>query len=363
MTKSFIYQPRGLVLGLAGIALGAMVLASGAKAADPLMYKGADRAKVILDGAKKEGKLVFYSSMIVNQALRPMTEAFMAKYPGIKVEYWRGSGRGIVQKVLAEIRAKSLRVDVIESSGIAGALMAAKVLVPFHTPESAPYSADYRQPKGLYVASRISYFGTAYNTKLVKKRELPKTYADLLDSKWKGKIAWRAGSESGAPLFIGNIIQLMGKAKGEGYLKKLAKNKIVNYSGSARALVDRTGQGEYSMAINIFSHHPLISQKKGAPLELAVHDPIPSILSTIVVPKGVKHPHAAMLFTDFFLSKEGQTVLAKANYFPPHPDVNPSKMLSKAIPRNNKMREKAFSPELLFATRNHSNDLFNKLFK
>jgi ABC-type Fe3+ transport system substrate-binding protein len=363
MKTSKIHHSRGSLFCVAGVALGALLATSGAYAADPLMYKGADRANVILDGAKKEGKLVFYSSMIVNQALRPITQAFMAKYPSVKVEFWRGSGRGIVQKVLAELRAKSLQADVIESSGIAGAFMAAKVLAPFHTPESAPYPADYRQPAGFYVASRISYFGTAYNTKLVKKIDLPKTYADLLDSKWKGKIAWRAGSESGAPLFIGNIIQLMGKAKGEGYLKKLAKNKIVNYSGSARALVDRTGQGEYSMAINIFSHHPLISQKKGAPLDLATLDPIPSILSTIVIPKGVQRPHAAMLFTDFFLSKEGQTVLAKANYFPPHPDIQPSKMLSKAIPKNNNMREKAFSPELLFSTRGHSNALFKKLFK
>jgi ABC-type Fe3+ transport system substrate-binding protein len=108
-----------------------------------------------------------------------------------------------------------------------------------------------------------------------------------------------------------------GKEKGEAYLKKLSGQRIVNYAGSARALVDRVGEGEYKLALEIYAHHPLISKAKGAPLDVQMLDTVPSALSTIQLAKNAPHPNAAMLFIDFALSKEGQEVFRAAQYLSP----------------------------------------------
>ncbi|MBT7666303.1 MAG: extracellular solute-binding protein, partial [Rhodospirillaceae bacterium] len=181
--------------------------------------------------------------------------------------------------------------------------------------------------------------------------------------KWKGKIAWRIGSESGAPLFITNIRQLMGEKKAKAYFEKLTGQGIINFRGSARTLVSRVVQGEYALAIQIFAHHPVISAKKGAPVAVQMMEPIPSINGTIMIPKGVKHPHAAMLFVDYYLSEEGQNVLKKARYFPVLASVKPRKELEVIVPRLAGTKENFVSPAQLFANRKASNAIFKKYFK
>src|SRR5437016_2868705 len=99
-----------------------------------LNYKGADRQKVLEDGARKEGTVVIYSGMIVNQLLRPLTEAFEKKYPFIKTRYWRGDSNQIVVKVHAEIRANALVADIVEGSGMPGVVGGSKIVLPFYSP-------------------------------------------------------------------------------------------------------------------------------------------------------------------------------------------------------------------------------------
>jgi iron(III) transport system substrate-binding protein len=256
-----------------------------AQSADILTYSGSDRTAKLIAGAKKEGQLTLYTALTVNQAVRPLVAGFQKKYPFIKMEYWRGSSRKIAQKVNAERRADSLVVDVMEGSGLAMIMVKAKAVAKFTTPASESVPKQFRDPNDQWVPSRFSYFGMAYNTKIVPPGTQPKTYQDLLDPKWKGKIAWRIGSESGAPLFITNIRQHLGEAKAKAYFEKLTGQGIVNFRGSARTLVNRVVQGEYPLAIQIFAHHPVISAKKGAPVAVQMMEPIPSINGTIMVPK------------------------------------------------------------------------------
>ena len=334
-----------------------------AAAPDPAIYKGADRNQLILAGAKREGKVAFYSGMIENQALRPITDAFKKKYPFVAVEYWRGDSRALVQKALTERRAGRVMGDVLESTGGAEALMKAGAVEPFYSPSAAGFPKNYVDANGFWAASRLDYFGMAYNTRQVSAAEVPKTYEQLLDPKWKGAIAWRADSEVGALLFIAGIMRSMGKEKGEAYLKRLAAQRPVNYAGSARALVDRVGEGEYKLALEIYAHHPLISKAKGAPLDTQMLDPVPSAVSTIQLAKNAPHPNAAMLFVDFALSKEGQEVLRAAQYLSANPLVDTDPSLRKIIPRLNGMREIVFTPELMFESRDEANALFNKYFR
>ncbi len=126
----------------------------------------------------------------------------------------------------------------------------------------------------MWTPTRLSYYSIAYNTRLVPADKVPKSYDDLLDPQWKGKIAWRIGSASGTPLFITNLRLAWGEEKARAYFEKLKEQKIVNFgAGSARTLVDRVIAGEYAIALNIFAHHPLISKAKGAPVNSQLLDP------------------------------------------------------------------------------------------
>jgi len=337
--------------------------ASAAPARDAAQYTGPDRTQLLEAGARREGKVVFYSGMIENQALRPIAQAFHQKYPFIAVESWRGDSRALVQKALTERRAGHTIGDVLESTGGAEALIKAGAVAAFRSPATADYAAKYIDPNGFWAVSRLDYFGLAYNTRQVPTAEVPKSYDDLLNPKWRGGIAWRADSEVGAPLFIAGIIRQFGRQRGEAYLQKLAGQRIVNYAGSARALVDRVGAGEYKIALEIYAHHPLISKAKGAPLDTVMLDPVPSALSTIQLAKDAPHPNAAMLLIDFVLSREGQEVLRKADYFSANPRVQTSAMLQKIIPGLNGMQEIVFTPALMFDSRDEANALFNRFFR
>jgi iron(III) transport system substrate-binding protein len=127
--------------------------------------------------------------------------------------------------------------------------------------------------------------------------------------------------------------------------------------------VDRVGAGEYKIALEIYAHHPLISKAKGAPLDTVMLDPVPSAVSTIQLAKDAPHPNAAMLLIDFVLSREGQEVLRKADYFSANPKVQTSAMLRKIIPGLNGMQEIVFTPALMFDSRDEANALFNKYFR
>jgi ABC-type Fe3+ transport system substrate-binding protein len=356
----------GVALALTWASLAYAAPAAGPPPAPALniaMYKGVDRDKLILDGAKREGKVSIYSGMIENQALRPLVDAFEKKYPFVDVEYWRGDSRAMLQKLLAEQRARRIIGDIFESTGGAEVIVKAGAVVPFTSPSAANFPQAYIDPDGMWIASRLNFFGVAYNTRQVSAADVPKTYEDLLNPKWKGAIAWRADSEVGAGLFIATILRTMGRTNGEAYLKKLAAQGVVNYAGSARALVDRVGEGEYKLALHIYAHHPLISKAKGAALEVQMLEPVPSMVSTIQLAKGAPHPHAAMLFIDFMLSKEGQETLKAADYMSPNPEVAINAGLRKIVPRLSNLKETVFTPELMYETRAYANAMFNKYFR
>src|SRR3954454_23902015 len=284
---------------------------------DILLYKGPDREQKLIEGAKKEGQVVIYSALIVNQAMRPIADRFGKKYPFVKITYWRADSEDIAAKLSAEVRANNVVADVFEGTGVGELAAQAGLAIPYYTPAIAAYPQQYRDPSGIWTPTRLSYYSIAYSTRQVPEDKVPKSYEDLLDPQWKGKMAWRIGSASGTPLFITNLRLAWGEERAKAYFEKLKDQKIVNFgAGSARTLVDRVIAGEYAIALNIFAHHPLISKAKGAPVNSQLLDPTASTAATMGVVKGAKHPYAAMLLVDFILSKEGQSILAKAEYFP-----------------------------------------------
>ena len=335
-----------------------------ASAQEIARYRGSDRQEKIIEGAKLEGSVVFYSAMIVNQALRPLADAFMKKHPFVKMTYWRSDTEEIIAKVSAEVRANNLVVDVIEGTGVGELAIGTQLVQPYFTPMLEAYPKALHDPKELWTPTRLSYFGAAYNTKLVSAAEAPRSYEDLLAPKWKEKMAWRIGSATGTPLFIANLRLAWGENRSGAYFAKLAEQKIINFgAGSARTLVDRVIAGEFPIALNIFAHHPLISKAKGAPVNTALLDPVPATSATMVLAKGARHPYAAMLLVDFILSQEGQSILAKAQYFPARPDILPLDLVAPAAPAKAGVAENFITPEQLNQYTESSQNIWQERFR
>jgi iron(III) transport system substrate-binding protein len=329
-----------------------------------LNYKEPDRQKVLEDGARKEGTVVIYSGMIVNQLLRPLTEAFENKYPFIKTRYWRGDSNQVVVKVHAEIKANALVADVVEGSGMPSSIGGSKIVLPFYSPLFEALSKEDIGPDRTWAATRFRYIGLGYNTKFIAKNEAPKNYDDLLDPKWKGKMAWHAGSDaSGALVTITTLLATWGEQKTDAYVARLAKQDITPLSVSNRQVVDQVILGEYRIGVGISAHHPIISAGRGAPSATVLFDPIPSMNDSIQMLKGTKHPHAAMLFVDFILSTEAQRMVQAAEYFPSNPNVDPAPSLKMILPKNAGISALMLTSELLEELTPKSVELYKRHFR
>jgi iron(III) transport system substrate-binding protein len=362
-----IVVPAVLEFARAAFAVGVFTIApvavNAATVSEIANLKAPDREQVLVEGARKEGKVVIYSAMIEDQALRSITQAFRQKYPFIVPEFWRADTRDLINKALAEARARAVVGDIIEGGGVSQALIKAGILQSFSTPAVAPFTKERFDSKGMWAATRVSYFGLAYNTRLVKVEEAPKTYQDLLDPKWKGKLCWASTTETGGALmFITFIRRALGEEKGETYLRDLSKQNVDNLTGSPREVVNKVMQGECAIALDIFLHHPIISAQKGAPVAARALEPVLSNASVVTLAKGSTHPHAAMLLIDYLLSVDAQKVLEKADYLPAHPDVPPQQSLASIVPRMAHLEEIFLSEEFMFDNRAKSLDLQKKYF-
>jgi len=332
--------------------------------ADILTYQGPDRGERILNGARKEGQVSLYAAMIVNQALRPLADAFMKKYPFIRMQYWRADSENIAAKLSAELRANKPVADLVEGTGVGEYVVQANQAQPFYSPNLDQIDKRYRNAAGLWAPTRLSYYSIAYNTKLVPPGNVPQSYEALLDPQWQGKLSWRVGSLSGTALFLTNLRIAWGEEKAMQYFKKLASQRVVNFgSGSARTLVDRVIAGEYPIALNIFAHHPLISAAKGAPVQSKLLEPTPVTAATMAIPKVIRNPHAALLLADFILSEEGQQILAGAEYFPVRGDVAPLPQLNSVVPAKAGVTGNFIDAEALNKYNESSERIFQELFR
>jgi len=333
-----------------------------APAPSPFAYPAPDRQTFLEQGARREARLTFYSSLIPNLGLQAITDGFRRKYPFVAVETWRGTEVNIAQKMLAELRAGAPSGDLLEGSELAPLFMKSRLLQPFTTPAVDDTPPDYRDKTGLTAATRFSYYGTAYNTRLVPHGTQPMQFSDLLQPRWKNRMAWRIGSDSGAHMFVANILLTMGDAKADAFLRALAAQNVIGFAGSAQALIDRVIAGEYAITLTTAEHLPVIAASKGAPVAAQVLQPMPATVASIMIPKGTRHPHAAMLFVDYMLSPEGQTVLRDAQYFPVNEKVQPLKALQAVSPRMAGLKENFITDAVLYDTHGKVEAALKKYF-
>jgi ABC-type Fe3+ transport system substrate-binding protein len=349
-----------LLIGL-WFALSLFKFAWAASVEEVALLKSADRQKILVDGAKKEGKLTFYTTLIVEQVVRPLKDAFEKEYPFVQVEYFRGNSDRIAQKLFAEYQAKRYAVDVIDGSSTTTMVRRAGLLQRFFSPYFAEYPAELKDAEGYWGVSNLYFHTIGYNTRMVKPGDVPKSFEDLLNPRWKGQMIWSTGRGGGGPLFVGNVLQTMGEGAGKAYLQKLRLQNVAKTTVSARQVLDLVIAGEYPIVLVIFNHHAYISKSAGAPSEWQALEPVAATISTIGLPKYAPHPHAAMLFLDFVLSKRGQKVMQLSNYLPAHPEI-PALQTDLKPGGGRFKRVNYMNPEQQFDKGNDWVDIFQKLF-
>jgi iron(III) transport system substrate-binding protein len=325
------------------------------------MMKGADRQKTLVEGAKKEGKLTWYTTLIVDQLARPLKAAFEKEYPFLQVEFFRGNTERIVQKAVAEYQAKRYDVDILDGTTTATLASKAGIMQPFTSPYLADYPADLKDAKGIWGATNLYFLTPGYNIRMVKPNEVPKTWDDLLNPRWKGNMIWSTSRGSGAPMMIGNILISMGQETGKAYLLKLAKQGIAKSTASNRQILDLVIAGEHPIALHIFNHHALISRKAGAPVEWHAIEPVTATFNSSGLAKNAPHPHAAMLFLDFVFSKRGQQVFRDVDYLPAHPEM-PAKQADLKPGGGRFKRANYIGPDMQYEKGNEWIDFFQSHF-
>jgi ABC-type Fe3+ transport system substrate-binding protein len=303
-------------------AIAGALLASGLLALvllGPRPARAADDA--LVEAARKEGRVVWYTTLIVNQVVRPLQEAFEKKYPGVKLQYSRADDAPTALKILSETRAGRFQADIIDSLYSMIALGRTGLIAPYKPPNIDEYPPDLRDPNDYWTALLVYVFGPGVNVRMVPPERAPKTLADLLDPQWKGRIAWHAGSVAGSTGFIGYVLASMGEERGTAYLRALARQDIINVEASSRAVLDQVIAGEYPLALMMFINHAVISARKGAPSAWLKIEPMPVLLDAVSLLKDAPHPNGAKLLIDFLTSEDGQRVFRDADYLPALPSV------------------------------------------
>jgi iron(III) transport system substrate-binding protein len=278
-------------------------------------YNKPDREKVLYAGAKVEGKIMWYTSL-AGGSYKELANAFEAKYPGVKVEAYRGTRQELGARILAETQANRPIVDTIETTlPLLKLLRDNNLLVPYYFPTQAKYPDHVKEkgPKGLYfwAIDRESHIGLAYNKNSIAGNLAPKNYDELLRPELKDKIGF-AGSDTGVTV-VGAMLRL----KGEEYLQKLKTQNPFVHNVSGRALLDLVISGEVGVSPTTFRNHVEVSLKAKAPIEWRPMDVVPSNSGSTAVSAQAPHPHAALLMADFILGEGGQKILEKYEYGSP----------------------------------------------
>ena len=276
----------------------------------------------VIAAAKREGEVIWYSTQIISQLVRPVTAAFEKKYPGIKVRATRANATEVAVKILNESRAGRPQSDVFDGTSTVVPLKREGYVLAWQPDAAKAYPDLYKDRQGYWIASNLFINTPGFNTSLVPKGTEPRTYQDLLDPKWNGKMAWNGlPSTSGGVGFIGTVLAEMGEQNGMAYLRAFSKQKVANVAAAAREVLDQVIAGEYAIALQIFNHHAVISAKKGAPVDWIKMEPATGSLSVISIHKNAPHPNAAKLLVDFIISQEGQQVYRDADYITADPAV------------------------------------------
>jgi len=272
-----------------------------------------ERQKRLEEGAKKEGALTVYSNQGLD-TIRAYSEGFAKKYPFVKVDSTRLQGAKGMERMLLEHRIGKLQADVVgvDFDNITE-LLKGGVLGRYDSPEKKAYPSQFWDKDGRWYVTDYTLVVIGYNSKLVNPAEAPKSYADLLNPKWKNDISIDTEPEQAVFVWLLD----WGEAKTVEYMKALMRNGAVPRRGHTLQ-VQLLCSGETKIAVEVYpARIAQMKHEKGCPIEMVFPNPTPGSLgSHSGIAKSAAHPHAAALYLDYILSTEGATALAKHGGLP-----------------------------------------------
>jgi iron(III) transport system substrate-binding protein len=285
--------------------------------ADIASYQGADRTQKLIEGAKKEGTLSIYSSA-TTEDMNALTSAFQKKY-GIRTQVWRASSENIIQRVATEARGGRFDVDVFETDGVAmEAVHREKLLQVVKTPYLSDLIPAATPKHGEWIGDRVQVFTAAYNTDKVKKADLPKTFEDLLDPKWKGKLGIEAADND----WFSAVVTELGEEKGLKLFRDIIAKNGMSVRKGHTLMANLVVSGEVPLALTTYLYKVLQLKNDGAPIDWFVLPPEVARAQGVGMAAKAPHPYAAVLFMDFILS-DGQEILGKRDFIPTNTKVKP----------------------------------------
>ncbi|HEY7163970.1 MAG TPA: extracellular solute-binding protein [Candidatus Binatia bacterium] len=282
----------------------------------PLLHAASDPA--VVESAKKEAELALWTASDLQQVTK-MAQQFEKKYPFLKVNVYRSGAAAIQNKITTEALAGKHTWDVTNFSfeTILG-LIERKLVARYKSPERGMIYDDMMDSDGYWTAIYPQPTILGYNTNHVKKSEVPRSYSDLLDPKWKGKKI--SVDNDGFGLLLG-LSLAWGKEKAVSYLRQLARNEPVPGRGHSFR-VQQIAAGEYYLTL-AYANPIQAAKFQGAPIDWVVLEPATISLNAIMLAEHAPHPNAGKLYIDFILSREGQETLKGLQRIPARKDVEP----------------------------------------
>jgi iron(III) transport system substrate-binding protein len=282
----------------------------------PASVDGPVRTATIADAARREGALTLYTT-IAEKDLSTLVTPFESKY-GVKVTVWRAGTDKILQRTLSEAAARRYDVDVIHfGSPEMEALSREKILLPVTSAVHDDLQPGSVPPHREWAATLLSVWVQAYNTKLVPKETLPRTYKDLLDPKWKGKLGIEAKDQD----WFASVVDVMGGGDpGLEFFRELSATNGVSVRLGHTLLNNMVISGEVPLALTIYNYMPEQAKKKGAPIDWFALEPAIARSNAIGVARRAPHPNAALIFYEYMLG-EAQQYLVGMDYVPTNTKV------------------------------------------
>ena len=293
----------------------------------------AQSQSALIDGAKKENKLVWYTSMAIDTS-KPVLDAFEKEYPFIKTELVRAGEEQLVNRILSETRAGRWSFDALSTSSIA-TMIERKIIAPYLAPERDLFMDQFKDPQGYWTGVFVNNLVLGYNTKMLAAKDAPKDYADLLQPKWKRQMLMDSTDYD----WFGTLITVWGREKTVRYMQQLAKQEPLWRRGHGLT-AQLLGAGEVALA---WAYNFRIEKMKreGAPVDwIETFDPIVVTISGIALSSKATHPNTAKLLINFATSRKGQEMIREMRRIPARTDVKPaaakmdqSKLKLKAVPK------------------------------
>lgn len=295
------------------------------------------RSSSLMEGAKKEGKMVFYTS-VETEFARLLTSAFEAKYPFIKTDIFRSSHERIFSRLNVERKTGNFAADVLSVGEFETYHMQKRgLLTAYKSPAATTYPEGFKDADGYWTDFYDNLIVTAYNSTRVKRDELPKSYEDLLHPRWRRRMVLDKNEDR----WFANMLYLMGEKKGMEFMQALAKQEVAIRSG--RSLITQLlAAGEFDLQIVAYWYRPHLLKKQGAPVDWIAIEPALVALHPISMIDRAPHPNAARLFIDYVLSEEGQRLFASRGREPARPGIRPEGYPNqlKIIPSRVELAEK-----------------------